>query len=402
MFTLLEKNLCATMPKSTQAAKLIAMLAILSSLTEYSRRKLRLLAMSDVGQIAVPLLMMMLIGTFGYSAIEGWSLIDALYATVITMTTVGYGDVTPNTVAGRVFSIVFTLSAIGIASYAISTLAGAVISKQARRVERRVREQRMQKIADLTGHVIICGGSIMGHRAANEFRQRGQSFVLIESDEERLHSALLWMNPDYINKRQRQFSHMEHVDLDEHEQKSIGELAQEINILYLLADPTNERALLQAGIARAKGILTAMPDDRDNVSIILSARDMQGKLNNHDLRIVSGVSSEQSIRRIYLAGANKVTAPNLVGSLQMVDHMLSPQVGEMWDQMLYSQEEMFRFTEWHVDQHPEWIGRTVEDLRRERGQQAIAIHRNNTYLYTPAPDTMLAHGDVIIVVGRHQ
>ena len=158
----------------------------------------------------------------------------------------------------------------------------------------------MHKIAELNDHIIICGATIVGNRFANELIKRHETFVMVEEDEEQLRWALLWMNPEYVGRRRRQYREMEHVDLDEHEQKSVGELAQEIGVLFLLADPTDELTLLRAGIKHAKGLATTMNDDRDNISIILSARDMQSKLGNEQLRIVSRVNDEFNMRRIFI------------------------------------------------------------------------------------------------------
>ncbi len=355
---------------------------------------------TTVATVVVPLLVLVLIGTLSYRALEGWTLLDALYATIITITTVGYGDITPQTPGGRVFSIFFTLGAIGLASYAISTLAATVIEKQAKRIEDRIRRQRMQEIADLNNHTIICGATVVGHRAAAEMMRRKQPFILIEEDEEQLKRALMWMNPDYIGQLQRQFSNMELADFESYETRSIADLASDINVVYLHADPTNERSLLQAGIQRAGGLLTAMDDDRNNIAIILSARDMMGKLANQTLRIVSRVSDERFIRRVYLAGADKVTAPNMIGGYQIADSMLSPVIAEMWDQLLFSFDRRLRFFEWRADEHPTWLGRTLNELRNEGEQMALAIHRGGQPMYMPRGDERIAAGDVLIMMGE--
>lgn len=348
--------------------------------------------------VLIPLLLLTLLGTTAYVILEGWHPLDALYATIITITTVGYGDLTPVTPAGRLFSIFFTLSAIGMASYAISSLAAGVIEKQARKSKQRIRRRRMEQIEALTEHLIICGGTVVGHRVGSELMRRGEPFVLIEADEAQLRYALYWMNPEYVARRRRQYAKMERVDFEDLDNRPIADLAHEMGVLYLLGDPTDENILLQAGIARARGLLPLMDDDRDNIAIILSARDMVGKLDNARLRIVARVSEEDNIRRTYLAGADKITAPNMVGGLQLVDHMLSPKVGELWDQMLFNAEHTMRFTEWRLDEHPEWIGRTVRELRQSERLLTLAIHRGKEYIYTPSGDMGLESADILITM----
>ncbi len=348
--------------------------------------------------VLIPLLLLTMIGTVTYVVLEGWHPLDALYATIITITTVGYGDLTPITPAGRIFSIFFTLSAIGLASYAISSLAASVIDKQAQKSKQRIRRRRMQQISDLKGHIIICGATVVGHRVGLELMRRGRQFVLIESDEVQLREALYWMNPEYIARLRRQYARMEMADFEDMDNRPIADLANEMGVLFLLGDPTDENILLQAGIGRARGLMPTMDDDRDNIAIILSARDMMGKLDNNRLRIVSRVSDQDNIRRTYLAGADKITAPNMVGGLQLVDHMLSPTVGALWDQMLYNSENTMRFTEWRLDHHPQWIGRTVRELRQGKQLLTLAIHRGGEYIYTPSGDVGLESADVLITM----
>ncbi len=346
--------------------------------------------------------MLTLIGTLTYVVLEGWHPLDALYATIITITTVGYGDLTPVTPGGRLFSIFFTLSAIGLASYAISSLAASVIEKQARRAKQRIRRRRMQQIDELENHLIICGATVVGHRVGSELMRRQRQFVLIEADEARLRLALYWMNPEYIARRRRQYAQMEMADFEDLDNLPIADLANEMGVLFLVGDPTDENILLQAGIGRARGILPVMDDDRDNIAISLSARDMMGKLDNQRLRIVARVSDENNIRRTYLAGADKVTAPNMVGGLQMVDHMLSPIVGELWDQMIYNAEHTMRFTEWRLEDHPQWIGRTIRELRQSQKLLTLVIHREGRYIYTPQGEEKLEAADILITMQTAQ
>lgn len=375
---------------------------IIATLLDKFRSRIHRLRDSGVIIIIAPTVILVAIGTTVYSLLEGWSLLDALYATIITMTTVGYGDLSPRTSSGRLFAIFFTLAAIGLASYAISALAAYVIEESLAKRERKLKERRMKQIQSLTNHVIICGGGVIGHRTANELRKRGTPFVLIEPDEESLRWALLWLHQGYVEKRMAIWNELEDVDVTADEGKSIAELAAEVNILYLVEDPTQETSLRHAGIDRAQGLITAMDDDRDNMAIILSGRDMANRLQNPQLRIVTRVVNEWNMRRLKLAGADEVIAPNMRGGYLLASQMLHPVLAEFWDHMILNSEQLVRFTDMHINEHPHLAGKTVGHLQQERGQMAVAIKRNGEFLYAPNPDTIFEPNDSIIILGKTQ
>ena len=344
---------------------------------------------------------LVLIGTVGYSYLEGWSLFDSLYATTITITTVGYGDLSPQTWYGRLFSIVFTFFSIGLASYALSTLAVIIIENEKTRLGRKRVERRMNGIANLRDHMIVCGGNVLAHRAANEFYQREVPFVFIEPDEEALKWAFLWMNQEYIRKRRRYYDDLdEQVDFAAEEEKSVPELADELGILYLLADPSDEQQLRRAGLARAKGLIAALDDDRDNIALVLSARDMATRLGNPKLRIITRVLDEWNIRRLYLAGADKVISPNMSGGFQVATDMLHPVVGEFWEKILHGNNEFLRFLDLDLAEHPEWVGQPTSAIKEQLSVLIVAIKREGEFLYMPNPDDILRPKDVLIVMGR--
>ena len=138
----------------------------------------------------------------------------------------------------------------------------------------------MNEISKLSNHIIVCGGGIIGNRAAGEFKRRQFPFVIIESDEAKLKQAMLWMHESYVDKRMRHYDSLDEVDWSVEERMSIDELSRDTGILYMLEDPTEEQQLRTAGVHRAYGVVAAMDDDRDNTTIILSARDMGNRLNN--------------------------------------------------------------------------------------------------------------------------
>ncbi len=363
------------------------------------RALVKAMAKSGIAILLVPILGLLVVGTLAYRWLEGWTLLEALYATVITITTVGYGDFTPQTVGGRIFAIFFTITAIGLAGYSISALAAVVIGFEATKRQRLMEGRRMGMIAELKAHTIICGGgTTVGHRVANEFYRRKRPFILLEANEAQLKQSLLWLHEGYISKRRLSYEHANEVDYTEEEQKSVAELADEMGIAYLLEDPTDEQQLRRAGLARASGLVVAMDDDRDNMSILLSARDIAPKVGNPGLRLLALVNETENMRRMYLAGAHKVVVPSMIGGFTIASHMLSPYLGEFWDHMVYEADELIRFMDLALADHPDWVGKTADWLRVQ-GQMVVAIRRNGRYLYAPAPDTVLEADDVLITLG---
>lgn len=360
----------------------------------------RNLSLSGLGAVIWPLILLVFIGTFSYSFLEGWSLLQALYATIITITTVGYGDLSPSTQRGQVFAIFFTVIAIGLAGYAISTLAAVVIENQQEKVKRKLLERRMKQIEKLENHNIVCGGSLLAHRTANEFVRRGVPVVIIEQDEAVLKQALLWMNQSYVQKRMRQFNLMEKVDWSDEEGMAVGQLAEEIGVHYLLEDPTDEMSLLRAGIERASGLAATMEDDRDNVSIVLSARDIVQKVANCKLRIVACAWETFNMRRIYLAGADKVVSPNFLGGFNVASQILDPHLADLWNDMLFQPDMNLRMLDIPMDDHPTYVGKTALQFKRGTENMIIAVRRDGEFVYTPDPDFVLETDDNLIVIGH--
>jgi hypothetical protein len=158
---------------------------------------------------------------------------------------VGYGDFTPHTLAGRLFAIFFTLSAIGLASYAISTLAAVVIRWEYDRVRPHIQEERMAVIANLSNHIIVCGGSPISRKTMFYFRRDNQPIILVEQAEDKLRRALLYLDAEYLEKKfGRYYDITQAVDVTEDEQLSLEELTKRVNVPYLMADPTDDSALI--------------------------------------------------------------------------------------------------------------------------------------------------------------
>ncbi|MCB0170666.1 MAG: NAD-binding protein [Anaerolineae bacterium] len=318
-------------------------------------------------------LIVAIVGTVGYNRLENWSLVESLYATIITMTTIGYGDFSPSSSEGRVFTIVLSLFAIGIGGYAVTSVASFVIEGNFHRF---IQGKRVDnQIVRLKDHYVLCGSGRMGKQIALELYKTEVPFVVIEQ------------SPTVLE-----------------------ELLREMDIPYVQGDATQDEVLLLAGVERARGLVAALSEDKNNVFIALSARHI-----NPDLHIISRVSQVKNRRKMLKAGANVVISPEEVSGRRMIAEMLNSEVVTLLDEMLRAERQTgqtLRLEELYVSEikapslveklendelHIYDIGQRSELMvvAIERGQRAAGEDR---YIYSPRGVTKLHRGDVLIVI----
>ncbi len=306
--------------------------------------------------IAALLFILHLIGVAGYMLIERWSFIDALYMTVITLGTVGYGETRPLDTNGRVFTIVLIIVGIGSFTYAISTLAAFWV--EFRLFERLERRQMDRKIAQLRDHIIVCGGGESALHIVRELLQTRTPFVVVEVDpvrEQTLH------------------------DFD-------------ANVLYVIGDASETEILEQVGTAMARGLISCLPDDKDNLFTVIQARDL-----NPRMRIVTRIRQESIRPKLVKAGADAIVSSQRIGALRLASEMLRPQVVSVLDVMLRQPGDV-RVEEIPVGQRVS--GKTIDDLQLPKriGVIVFAVRQsgNQRHLFNPPPDHVLQDGDVLI------
>jgi voltage-gated potassium channel len=305
------------------------------------------------------LLAAILFGTVGFHFIEGWPLADSLYVTVQTLTTVGYGDETPRSGMGRIFAVAVMLIGAGGVALAISTIVQSVVqSEMIATFGQRRRSRRMSK---LSNHFIICGSGRVGSHLVRDMLRTNESFVVIEQDQQRA---------------------------TEFTQRGVN---------VLVSDATLEETLREARVEHARGLAACLPDDADNVYVVLTARDL-----NPNLRIVARAVEEQAEAKLLRAGANHVVAPTIIGGHRMAVALTKPAISEFMDSIT-ADELGLAFEQVEVDAASELVGQELRatPIRSELDVVIISIRRQNgEMLFNPAGDATIENGDILIAIGR--
>ena len=296
-------------------------------------------------------------GAIGYVIIEGWSFVDALYMTIITITTVGYAEVHPLTTTGRIFSIFLIVGGVSGALYTLSVIAGYIIEGHLGTTLGRRRMERI--IAKLKGHFILCGYGRVGREIARLFAEENVPFVVIGKD-----------------------------------QDSIAD-AEKDGRLYLLGDATSDEALKEAGIERARGLVIAVGNDADSVYITLSARGL-----HPDLFIEARASSSAAGAKLKKAGANRIIAPYSLGARRMAALALRPTVVDFIDTVIYRRGRELQMENITVSRDSALAGLTVEETRHRTKAAILAISKKSGKLVAnPAREETIESGDRLIAMG---
>jgi voltage-gated potassium channel len=302
-------------------------------------------------------------GTVGYMILEGYSLIDAYYMTMITITTVGFLEVHPLSDAGRVFTTILLVSNIGIFFYGATTIVGLVIEGEFRNFYKNYNVKK--KISELKDHVIVCGYGRNGKQVCLELKDDKYPYLIIEKRE-----------------------------------NIVEELKQNQNILFIDRDATEEEVLIDAGIKNAKAIITTLPEDPDNVYVVLTAREL-----NPDITIISRASNESSVNKLKRAGANNVIMPEKIGGAHMAALVMKPDIMEFIAELTgQSSDISLTFEELSLqDISKEFVGRTIRDLdiRNKTGANIIGLRMSDgEFVINPLPETELNQNTKLIALGN--
>ena len=302
------------------------------------------------------------IGTTGYMLIEGWSLLDALYMTVITYSTVGYGEVHTVSEAGRLYTIFLIFLGVGFFMYVAGSIIQFMVEGNIRTVLGRRKLDR--KINCLKNHYIICGYGRIGRVLCETLKSSSIDLVVIESDE-----------------------------------KLVSEMDTD-PMLYLCGDASDESLLLQAGIQRAKGLVAALGTDAENVFLVLTARQLAS-----NLLITARASDMDVIKKLHAAGADIVESPYEMGALRMAQRITRPTVTTFLDLAFGSMT-----TDIQMEEIPVSPGCSLNDvmlkdsgIRQKFNLIIIAIKKpDGSMIFNPSFEAKIASGDTVIAVGESE
>ena len=302
------------------------------------------------------------LGTLGFYLLEGWTFWDSLYVTIQTLTTVGFGDVTPQTAAGRIFASLYMFVGVGAVLYVLtSTVQTIVQSEMIATFGERRRQREMSKLQD---HFIICGAGRVGSRLIRELQRAHVPFAVIEQEAQKVASLL------------------------------------ESGAPVIVGDATLEASLREVGVERARGLAACLPDDADNVYVVLIARDL-----NHNLHIVARAVEEQAEPKLIKAGANRVVAPTITGSHRMAQALMRPAVADFMDSIAAENLDL-SFEEVEVAPNSPYAGHRLRytNILSELNVIIVAIRRqrDGQMTFNPSGDALIDAGDILIAIGREE
>lgn len=299
-------------------------------------------------------------GTLGYRFIEGWSWLEALYMTTITVTTVGFGELHELSISGQMFTIVLVVVGVSAFTYTFSTFADYLIAGQ---LQGYLAERKMKRqAAKLKDHYIICGFGRVGTEVAQEFQREGQSMVVIDPSEKAIESAI------HLN-----------------------------SCLAIQGDAGDDDLLIKAGLERAKGLIAAADSDATNVMITLSAHAINPKMF-----IIARANMESSRSKLLRAGANRVLSPSIISGRSMAQMAIRPNVVEFLDVVTRDDEMEYWIEELAVKAGSTLDGMTVGDanIRKATGITILVIKRQDGQTFvSPTADTIFVSGDLVMAFG---
>ncbi|MBW8243802.1 potassium channel protein [Muricauda oceani] len=306
------------------------------------------------------MVMVLLFGVVGYKMLSDFTWIEAIYMTIITVTTVGFSEVRPLDANAKIFTVFLIVTSVFIFGFAISVVTEYILGRNSLEL---LKKKRVKKQIDgLTNHVVVCGFGRNGMQAAEKLIAYKKPFVVIEKDKE---------------------------IIERHEEE----------ILFVEGDANEDEVLLQAGIDRAQYLITAVPDDSANLFIVLSARQL-----NKKLFIISRASQITSVKKLEFAGANKVIMPDKIGGDHMASLVVMPNLITFLDQLSIEGEHTTNLEEVSIEDFTNQMDchslRDL-DLRRKTGCTIIGyIDPNGNYIINPEADLVLQPNSKVIVLGR--
>ena len=306
----------------------------------------------------IALLATLCLGTTGFVLTEHLSLGNALYLTVQTITTVGFGDIRVQSTAGRIFLIILMLGGVGVAFYFAGLLMAFLIEGQLAGVY--WRRKMNKQIAQLQDHVIVCGGGRVGRQAVYRLHKEKAPCLVIEQ------------NTDIANQLVKD------------------------GYLVIIGDATHDDTLNDAGINKAKGLISALPDDTLNVFITLTAKGL-----NPNIHVVARMDQPESEKKLLRAGADKVISPSTLGGLRMAMSILRPISIEYLETVIHDQNIAMEMVEIRIRPESVLVGQTLlsSRIKQQTGALVLAILRDSQMISNPVAGEQILSEDLLIAFG---
>lgn len=306
----------------------------------------------------IALVVLMAGGIIAYMTLEGWSFLDSLWMAVVSITTVGYGDKVPATHSGRIATMFLIVGGVGLYTYVLSSVLLALVEGQLLNVwgEKRM----MRQIEKLQNHIIVCGAGRVGSEVVNQLKHEKLNFVVVERNPER---------EEYLHNE---------------------------GVLYIIGDATEDKILIDAGIERARSIITTLPEDAGNLFITITSKDL-----NPRVRVVARVNRPEGAQRMRRGGADSVVAPSLIAGNRMALSAIKPNSVAFVQTLIEKHDVSFELEELIISSDSPLAGVQLKDsrLRENFSTQVLAIQRDGDAIVNPSPNELLLPGDVLILFG---
>jgi voltage-gated potassium channel len=303
-------------------------------------------------------LILIVIDVGGYMLIEGVNILDAVYMTFISVTTVGFLEVFPLSQTGRIFTIFVILSGIGLFFSLGVAIAHSIFEKRLRAILGR---REMRALTKMKDHIIITGFGQMSKLVAAELHEQKIPFIIIEHQQECFASA------------------------------------EELGYFTLLANATDEDLLQKVGVLKARTFLALLPSDAENLFAVMTVRDL-----NPDIQIIARSTEPSNEKRLERAGADLVISPHTLSSRRIVNSVLKPNVVNLIDLVTQSKELSLSVEEITVDEDSPLVGIAIRDsgLRKDYNAMVVGVKRKEHLFYNPDADLILVPGDILILIGE--
>lgn len=308
------------------------------------------------------LIVLLSVGTAGYILIGDFSFIDALYMTVITISTVGFREAQPLDLESKIFTIFLIITSVSIFGYVISVITEYISNNN---LIEDIKQRKVQsKIDKLRNHTIVCGYGRNGKQAVSKLKSHNKPCVIIENRAEL----------------------MEGFDFDS-------------EVMYIKGNATDDESLIKAGIKNAAHIITTLPSDADNLYVVLSSRQL-----NSNITIVSRASNDSSYSKLKIAGADNVIMPDKLGGAHMASLVITPDIIEFIDRLSVAGDNVTNLVEILTDDLPkEYLSKSIYDLdlRKTTGCTVIGLKTpDREYIINPEASTKLTPNSKLILLGK--